>query len=263
MLEHEDAGLIDEAISQAGEIALKFFHSSARKWDKADGTPVTEADMAVDSFLKETLTRARPDYGWLSEETVDNTERLSRKRVWIVDPIDGTRAFVERTDQWCISVGLIENGEPLLGAILRPVTGDVYWGLAGGGASKNGKSIRAGDRDHLEGSKLIAPCRALKPERWSRPWPDLQRTYIASLALRICAVADASVDGTIALKTNAGEWDVAASGLILKEAGGILTTRNGEKISFNQTNPKQTDGLIAGGRSYHRALVEQVKTFVQ
>jgi len=122
----DDEVLLDQAIRKAGKLALKYYNSSTRSWDKSDGSPVTEADLAVDEFLKSTLMKDRPDYGWLSEETTDNKDRLSRQRVWIVDPIDGTRSFVERTGEWCISAALVENGKPVVARIFRPLTSDMY-----------------------------------------------------------------------------------------------------------------------------------------
>jgi len=133
-----DLELVAAAARQAGEIALRYFRREPRHWTKDGNSPVTEADIASDRFLRQHLLEARPDYGWLSEETVDTPDRLGRRRVFIVDPIDGTRGFIEGSEDWCVSVAIVEDGVPRVGALAVPARGEWFEAHAGGGARLNG-----------------------------------------------------------------------------------------------------------------------------
>ena len=255
----DDQSLLEQVIREAGDLALKYYNSSARSWNKGDGTPVTEADLAVDAFLKDALMRDRPDYGWLSEETTDNHERLSRERVWIVDPIDGTRSFVERTGEWCISIALVENGKPVLARVFRPLTQDMYGAVPGGGANLNGKLISTSGRMELENCRMMTRSRALASTRWKKSWPHMQTGIATSLALRLCLVADGSFDGTIALG-NKCDWDLAAGDLIVREAGGYVTNIEGTRMAYNKQETRQPGGVIAAGRPLHEKILQQTKS---
>ena len=254
----EDLLLLDDTIRQAGELALKYYNSSTRSWNKGDGTPVTEADLAVDELLKNALMKDRPDYGWLSEETADNSDRLSCERVWIVDPIDGTRSFVERTGEWCISIALVERGKPVLARVFRPLSQDMYGATPGGGATLNGEIITTSKRSDLENCRMMARKRALDPSRWERPWPHMQTGIATSLALRLCLVADGSFDGAIALG-NKCEWDLAAGDLIVSEAGGCVTNIEGDLLEYNRQETRQPGGVVAAGRRLHEKILQQTK----
>ncbi len=255
----DDEMLLDKAIRDAGAIALDYYNSSAKSWDKSDGSPVTEADIAVDEFLKTTLLKDRPDYGWLSEETTDNKDRLSCQRVWIVDPIDGTRSFVERTGEWCISVALVENGAPVLARIFRPLAQDMYSAVPGGGAKLNGKTIKTSVCEKLENCRLMTRGRVLDPVKWHQPWPHMQTGIATSLALRLCMVADGSFDGTIALGSKC-DWDLAAGDLIVREAGGNISNLYGQKMIYNGEQTRQSGGLIAAGNPLFKLMIDQAKT---
>ncbi|HFC05162.1 MAG TPA: 3'(2'),5'-bisphosphate nucleotidase CysQ [Rhizobiales bacterium] len=256
----DDRQLLDRAIRQAGELALKYYNSCTKSWDKSDGTPVTEADLAVDEYLKETLMQDRPDYGWLSEETTDNSDRLSRKRVWIVDPIDGTRSFVERTGEWCISIALVEEGKPVLARIFRPLANDMYEAVPGGGATLNGKIIVTTERQELENCRMMTRGRVLQSSRWSKPWPHMQTGIATSLALRLCLVADGRFDATIALGDKC-DWDLAAGDLIVREAGGCVTNIFGQNLLYNQEQTRQPGGLVAAGKALHAKILQQTQSY--
>ena len=256
-----DEELIEQAIAQAGDIALKFYDSSAKKWDKTDGSPVTEADIAVDDFLKKTLLQDRPDYGWLSEETTDDQSRLKCDRVWIVDPIDGTSAFVNRTDQWCLSVALLDHGQITLARILRPLTNQMYRAKQGRGATLNGQNIHTSDRQDLQGCKMMGRKGVFTPSRWAKPWPSMNIDCTTSLALRICLAADGQFDGAISMGKES-DWDLAAADLIIREAGGNITNVYGAPIKYNQENPRQSDGVVAGGKTLHKQMLEITKTII-
>jgi len=257
----DDEELIEQAIVQAGELALKFYHTSAKKWDKTDGSPVTEADIAVDEFLKKALLQHRPDYGWLSEETTDDKTRLACDRVWIVDPIDGTSAFVNRTDQWCISIALLEYGKITLARILRPLTNQMYRAKQAGGATLNNKKIHTSKRQTLSGCAMIGRKGVIESTRWAKPWPAMNIDCTTSLALRICLAADGHFDGAISMGKES-DWDLAAADLIMREAGGNITNVYGNPIKYNQENPRQSDGVVAGGKTLQKQMLEITKTFI-
>ena len=255
----QDQLLLEEVIREAGALALTYYNSSAKSWNKSDGTPVTEADLAVDEFLKTSLLKDRPDYGWLSEETTDDHQRLARERVWIVDPIDGTRSFVERTGEWCISIALVERGRPILARVFRPLAKDMYGAVPGSGATLNGDVISTTKRSRLENCRMMTRSRALQSPRWQKPWPHMQTGIATSLALRLCLVADGRFDGAIALG-NKCDWDLAAGDLIVHEAGGCVTNIDGNRLSYNNEKTRQPGGLIAAGCLLHAKILQQTKS---
>lgn len=252
----DDEALLDRAIRQAGELAMSFYNSSVKSWNKSDGSPITEADLAVDTFLKNALLKHRPDYGWLSEETADSDDRLTRSRVWIVDPIDGTRSFVERTGEWCISAALVEDGKPVLARVYRPLADHMYSATPNGGAYLSGKSICASNTDTLENCKMMTRGRVLESPRWKTPWPHMQTGIATSLALRLCLVADGSFDGTIALGDKC-DWDLAAGDLIVREAGGCVTNIHGDTLAYNNKQTRQPGGLMVAGKNLHKKMLHQ------
>ncbi len=252
----DDEKLLDQAVRDAGALAMQFYNSSAKSWDKSDGSPVTEADIAVDEFLKDALMKDRPDYGWLSEETTDTSDRLTCQHVWVVDPIDGTRSFIERTNEWSISIALLENNEPVLARIFRPVTQEMYSAVSGGGAMLNGTSIKVTNRDKLENCRMMTRGKVLKLSHWKKPWPPMQTGIITSLALRICLVADGSYDVTLT-KGNESDWDLAAGDLIVREAGGCISDVYGKKLTYNGQQTQQSGGMIAAGKPLFNIMLEQ------
>ncbi len=220
-----DFQLLRQAARTAGQIGLSYFRKSPEVWMKAGNSPVSEADYAVDRYLRETLIAARPDYGWLSEETADTSARLSASRTFVVDPIDGTRAFVEGGDLWCVSVAVVENGRSLAGVLDCPALGEAFWAVRGGGAWRDGETLSV--RDDAAGDLLVAGPRPMMdclPAQWQS---RLRRhAYVPSLAYRIAMIADGRIDATF-VKANAHDWDIAAAALILEEAGGRLADPSG------------------------------------
>lgn len=237
-----DLGLIVDAARQAGGIAFGFFRQSPEVWMKDGASPVSEADYAVDRFLRETLTAARPDYGWLSEETADTAGRLSSRRTFVVDPIDGTRAFLEGRPTWCVSIAVVEDGHPLAGVLDCPATGEIYSAGRDGGAWKDGVRLRVGaprDPAHVAGPKPMLDAAA------SHIQQPLQRArYIPSLAYRIAMVAEGALDATF-IKPNSHDWDLAAADLILAEAGGRLLEPSGQRPLYATADPRH--GALAAG----------------
>ena len=177
MPEHEaladDLALLEDAVRAAGDLALAHFRDRSAGWFKSDGTPVSDADLAVNRLLADRLLAARPAYGWLSEETLDDVASRRAERTFIVDPIDGTRAFLSGTEEWCIGVAILFHGRPVAAAILQPTTGTLYSAAAAMGARRNDRPIRVSDRRELAGAHLIAHAGLRRPERWAVPWPEV------------------------------------------------------------------------------------------
>jgi myo-inositol-1(or 4)-monophosphatase len=243
-----------EAVREAGALALASFGKPLSVRQKANDSPVSDADLAVDAFLRRRLMAATPSYGWLSEESVDEPARLAARRVWIVDPIDGTRAFIGARPDWVVSVGLVECGRPILAALIAPVEGSLFLAVAGGGATCNGAPIRASDGTALEGASVAGPRRlldalaALVPVR---PVPKVN-----SLALRLARVAQGAID--VAFASGSGhDWDLAAADLLVHEAGGVLTTLGGERPRYNQVATSH-GALVGAGIDRHSVLIDLV-----
>lgn len=237
-----DLALLRDAAGEAGRIAMRYFRRDPEVWMKVGDSPVTEADLAVDRFLRDTLTAARPDHGWLSEETADDLSRLHARRTFVVDPIDGTRAFVDGRDTWCVSVAIVENGRPVAGVLDCPALGEVYEATAGGGARMNGRpmAVSALRDDPVIGGPAWM-TRAL-------PWDVRQRmrklAHVPSLAYRLAMVADGRLDGTF-IRPDSHDWDIAAAELMLREAGGALVGQDGATPPMATRNPRH--GSMAAG----------------
>jgi len=252
---------VRDTAREAGAIANEFFRhgakTSARIWSKAGGSPVTEADVSVDAFLKVHLSRALPEAGWLSEETLDHPARLDHDKVWIVDPIDGTRAYLSGHPDWSIAIALLVAGRPVLGVVYAPAHDMLYEAVAGGGAFRNRTSIATSDAAGLRGARVAGP----KPlaDRLDRSAGATRLVEkIPSLALRLVRVADGSVDIGL-VSSNARDWDIAAADLILEEAGGRLTDCEGGALRYNGIEPVHGE-LVAASRRLHPRLIEVMRS---
>ena len=243
------------AVQEAGAIAKKFFRGPLKQWTKGEGdSPVTEADIAANDLLHKHLVE--PGDGWLSEESENDPSRLEAKRVWIVDPIDGTRAFIAGREDWSVSVALAVDGRPVAAALYAPVTDELFLSTAGGGATRNGVTIRASLGDGLEGARVGGPKRML--ERIVQTGTAIvPMPRIHSLALRLARVAHADLDAAVA-GGNGHDWDLAAADLLVHEAGGQMTGLDGHMLVYNRADPVH-GMLIAAGRERHAALVDLIR----
>jgi myo-inositol-1(or 4)-monophosphatase len=235
-----DLALLLESAREAGKIALRYFKQSPEVWLKGGTSPVSEADYAADRFLNETLLAARPDYGWLSEERADDASRLAARRTFVVDPIDGTRGFLEGRRDWCVSVAVVEQGRSLAGVLECPARKETFSAVIGGGAFKNGKRLKLGE--HRPTALVGGPAAmvdALPQEIRQR----MKRAeYVPSLAYRLAMVAEGALDASF-VKPNSHDWDLAAADLVLREAGGDLLNEHGKAPTY------------AGAHIRHGALV--------
>ncbi len=248
-----DLDLLVDAARAAGEIALPYWRNAPKEWDKGDGAgPVTEADIAVNDALMNQLRAARPDYGWLSEESEDSAGRLDHDRVFIVDPIDGTRAFIAGDRSWSHSLAVAEKGKIIAGVVFLPVAGKMYSARASEGAWLDGMPITASRRDDLSDAGVLCARNMLAPALWPRGVPPVKRHFRPSLAYRLALVAEGRFDAMLTLR-DTWEWDVAAGSLIAREAGAAVTDRLGNPLEFNRPLPK-LPGILAAPDPIHAAL---------
>jgi myo-inositol-1(or 4)-monophosphatase len=247
---------LEAAVREAGALAARSFQTTVKSWDKTGGSPVSEVDMAVDKFLRERLMRLAPDCGWLSEETEDDLIRLDSSRMWIVDPIDGTRAYLAGRTDWSISIALVENGRPVLAAIFAPMQDALYLAATGEGTTLNGATVKATagadfDTAHAAGPKpMLERLAPVAPRLVAEP-------KVFSLALRLARVAAGTLDLAFASE-NSHDWDLAAADLLVHEAGGALTTFAGQQPIYNRADPLH-GALVAAGRSRHEAFLALVR----
>ncbi|WP_412057492.1 3'(2'),5'-bisphosphate nucleotidase CysQ [Bartonella sp. DGB2] len=218
----DDLALLSRVCRQAGDIALRYFRQDVEIWIKAGNSPVSEADLVIDRFLKQELLAARSDYGWISEETVDERPRRFYQRYFMVDPIDGTRGFLEHKSEWCISVAVMEAGRPVVGVLYCPVSGTLYSASLGDGAFLNGERMATLPRG-LERKPVISLASSMRGS-FSSQWIEKIECapYVPSLACRIAFVAENRFD-FLWVRPNCHDWDIAAAALILHECGGALS----------------------------------------
>ncbi|WP_116091237.1 3'(2'),5'-bisphosphate nucleotidase CysQ [Sphingomonas crusticola] len=246
-------GLIDAvaaAAAEAGRLAFDRWETDFRRWEKAAGSPVCEIDLAVDELLKLRLNAIDPTAGWLSEETADTDARLGNRRLWVVDPIDGTRDYLRGRPGWCVSVALVEDGVPVIGVLDAPARGEHWLASAGAGATRNGVALRTSMRLELPGSRVPADT-----------LPRIDEDLIAvpranSIALRIAMVAADEADLCASLRWG-NEWDIAAAALIAQEAGAVVTNALGMPIQYNSEHA-EAFGVLASAPAIHTAAVARL-----
>jgi myo-inositol-1(or 4)-monophosphatase len=244
-------------LREAGALAQRTFQQPLKSWTKAHDSPVSEADIAVDDFLRARLTALLPGCAWLSEESRDDPVRLSSRRLWIVDPIDGTRAYIAGRADWAISVALVEAGRPVAAAIFAPVEDSLFLAAAGRGTTLNGAPTAASAGAALAHVRAAGPKPLL--DRLAALAPGIiAEPKIHSLALRLARVAQGRLDVAFA-SADSNDWDLAAADLLVHEAGGALTTLQGHPLNYNRADPTH-GALVAAGRDRHGTLVEAART---
>jgi myo-inositol-1(or 4)-monophosphatase len=247
--------LLVSAAREAGALALEHFHAggrtTARVVTKPGGSPVTDADLAADALLKRRLREALPDAGWLSEETVDDLERLTRRSLIIVDPIDGTRAFVIGDPRWCVSVALIVDGRPVAGVVHAPALNETYAAARAKGAIFNGAPLAASSSwppRNAAGPKLVIEAMAAD---LGVPVEVVPR--VPALAYRLCLAARGVIDFAIAA-ANSHDWDIAAADILLEEAGARLIDASGERLRYNSREVGRSALLAASDGAAPRLI---------
>ena len=245
------------AVAAAGELALSHFSARGPHWFKGPGQIVTAADLEVDRLLHENLTGAFPDDGWLSEERADDRARLHRERVWMVDPIDGTRAFANGLPEFAISVALLRDDAPVLGVVFNPATGECFEAERGGGAWCGGARLRVSTHDALEGARLLSSRTEMRRRNWPALMPEATFTDLSSLAYKLALIAAGRFDGLISRRT-CHDWDVAAAQLLIAEAGGRLSAVDGGALVLNRPEPHHSGLVAAGADDLHGALLQRL-----
>lgn len=251
----DDLALLMRAAREAGQIARKFWRQAPRAWDKDGGAgPVTEADLAVNTHLQDMLTAARPGYDWLSEESPEQPSRLDAARTFIIDPIDGTRAFIDGQEGFSHALAVVEGEDVIAGAVYLPIPDLMYAACAGGPATLNDAVITPSAAVAPEGATVLTGKPSFDPVYWrgGAP-PSLRRMFRPSIAWRMCLVAQGRFDAAMTLRPS-WEWDIAAGSLIAARAGCVVTDRRGRALRFNQPQPL-TDGLLLAPPLLHGALL--------
>ncbi|MFN3659500.1 MAG: 3'(2'),5'-bisphosphate nucleotidase CysQ [Pseudolabrys sp.] len=248
---------VEAVMREAGELARVTSRRPFKRWTKGDDhSPVSEGDIAVNDLLREKLPTLTPGAGWLSEETEDSLPDRAMAQAWIVDPIDGTRAYISGRTDWTISVALVEDGRPALAALYAPVTEEMFLALRGRGATLNGQPMRPSGGDAMTGARVAGPKRYL--ERLEKISPAmLPQPKVHSLALRLTRVAHGALDAAFA-SGGSHDWDLAAADLLVHEAGGVMTDLAGRALRYNR--PRITHGaLVAAGPARHGALIDLMR----
>lgn len=253
-----DLALLVEAAHRAGRIALQFWGNKPSVRDKGDGQgPVTEADIAVNDMLQDFLRAARPGYGWLSEESPDDPARLLCEHVFVIDPIDGTRAFIDADAGFSHSLAIARNGQVTAAAVYLPAKDRLYTASTQTAAQRDHAPVQMSDAGDPEAATIMTSKGNLDAAHWHGPPPLVKRLFRPSLANRLCLVADGTADGLLTLRPT-WEWDIAAGSLIAARAGATGTDRSGGPLLFNRPHP-QSDGLLVAPPRLHAQLLARLK----
>jgi len=242
---------VSKIAAEAGRIALARAGGDYKRWEKVPGHPVCDIDLEVDAFLHERLSALDPQAGWLSEETLDVSDRIERRRVWVVDPIDGTRDYLRGRPGWCVSIALVEDRVPVLGVLDAPARGEHWSAERGRGAWRNGAPLRVSERSRLAGARV--PADKLPPEDRDLTAVDKPN----SIALRIAMVAAGEADLVATLRWGF-EWDIAAAALIAAEAGATVAGALGQPLAFN-TASGEAFGVLVSTPGIHQAAAERLR----
>ncbi|MBQ2261635.1 MAG: 3'(2'),5'-bisphosphate nucleotidase CysQ [Loktanella sp.] len=257
-MQESDLSLLISAARKAGQIATGYFGKSPQVTDKPGGAgPVTEADLAVNDMLADMLRAGRPDYGWLSEESPDDNARLTTQRQFVIDPIDGTRAFIDGGKDWSHSLAIVEDGQVIAAAVYLPLHDLMFSASAGAGAQVNDRTISV-SRSRLDTATVLAAKPNFAPHHWKdAALPPFKQAFRSSLAYRLCLVAQGRFDAMLTLRPS-WEWDIAAGALIVTEAQGKVTDQSGTALRFNNAYP-QVPGVIAAGQELHASLAARLE----
>jgi myo-inositol-1(or 4)-monophosphatase len=243
---------VSAVVREAGAIAAARCGTDFDRWEKAPGNPVCEIDLEVDAFLRERLTELDPEAGWLSEESLDQSDRMERRRLWVVDPIDGTRDYLRGRSGWCVSVALVEDRTPLIGVLDAPARGEHWTARKGRGAWRNGERLRVSGRSGLAGARVPAD----QLQAADRDLVAVARPN--SIALRIALVAAGEADLAATLRWGF-EWDIAAAALIAAEAGAAVSGALGQPLAFNSASG-EAFGVLVATPAIHSAAVERLRS---
>ncbi len=251
-----DHELLLQAVRDAGAGTLKRFQKEQKVWRKSKYHPVCEADIEADALLRERLTGARPGYGWLSEESEDSAERLERRRVWVVDPIDGTNSYLKGLPEFAVSVALVEDGAALMGAVFNSARDELVEAVKGSGARLNGAPIAVSGQADLAAAQILASRSEHREAGWPERFQAANVHALSSIAYKLALVADGRYDAAASAWPKA-DWDISAGCLLVAEAGGAITSIAGKELSFNRERPLHPTCLASNGQ-LHQALIAEL-----
>jgi myo-inositol-1(or 4)-monophosphatase len=247
-----------EAARAAGQILLRYYGGGVKVREKAVDNPVTQADLESNELLRSTILEAFPNDGWLSEETADSEDRLDKKRVWIVDPLDGTKEFINEIPEFCVCIALVEDGQPRIAVEYNPVRDELFHASKGGGAFLNGEPIHVSKQADLRHARVLASRSEEARGEWDPYQPLMKVELTGSVAYKFALVASGRHDATFTL-TPKNEWDVCAGTLLVTEAGGMVTEPGGRAFRFNNRATLLEEGLVASNGVLHRAILNTIK----
>jgi myo-inositol-1(or 4)-monophosphatase len=245
-----------EAARAAGAVIRAVYDTAFAVRQKGHDNPVTEADIQANECIREIVRREFPGDGWLSEETRDSTDRLARPRVWIVDPLDGTKEFVQRIPEFCVCVALVEAGEPIVGVSYNPIAEELFAAERGGGLALNGARAHVSSEASLTRARVLASRSEDKRGEWDPYKRHLRVELTGSVAYKLALIGAGRGDATFSL-TPKNEWDICSGALLISEGGGSVTDREGRPLRFNQPDTRRS-GLIASNGVLHEALRELI-----
>jgi myo-inositol-1(or 4)-monophosphatase len=252
-----DRALLSTAVAEAGVTARRYFQKDPKQWQKGPGQIVTEADLEIDRQLHDHLIGANPGDGWVSEERDDDGSRARHRRVWIVDPIDGTRSFAAGVAEFTISVALVIDGEPVLASVLNPITSEYFEAALDGGATLNGNPLHPSGFSGIKGASLLASSSEMRKRRWPEVLPEASFTTIGSLAYKLALVAAGRYAGLISLRS-CHDWDIAAALLLLRESGAWIGDGSGMPINLNKPSLRHQGLVAAGTEALYTLLVTRL-----
>jgi myo-inositol-1(or 4)-monophosphatase len=252
----DDLAHLIKAARAGGALALARFGKPQKIWKKTEFHPVCEADIEVNEALQEILCDAQPDYAWLSEESADDGSRLKVSRAWVVDPIDGTNAYLKHVPEFAVATALVEDGKPVAAAVYNPATDEMFDAVQGGGARLNGKPMHVTDADDDHVISMLASRSEYKEAGWPERFEGGSVRPMSSIAYKLALVAAGRFDATASAWPKS-DWDICAGDLLVSEAGGCMSSMAGEPLVYNQAKPKHRT-CLACNRPLHDALVARL-----
>ena len=244
---------IRDSIIKAGKIALKWFKNDPENWEKEDGSLISKVDIEINNLLGRILKKSNPNFGWLSEESEDDKSRLEKEITFVVDPLDGTKAFLEGKKEFSISIALVKNGEPISGIVYSPSTKEIFESEKNKGSLKNKKRMHISKFDQLNGCKMVAFKPMFSHPSWKNPWPKMSIENRNSVAYRMALVASGEFDAMMALNSK-NDWDIAAGDLLITEAGGYVSQHNAKKLKYNNVSTKKPSVIGSNKKIYDEIL---------
>jgi len=251
-----DLALLIKAARAGGALALARFGKPQKQWKKTEFHPVCEADLEVDAALREILHGGRPDYAWLSEESADDGSRFKTPLTWVVDPIDGTNAYLKHVPEFAVATALVENGKPVAAAVYNPATDEMFDAVLGGGARLNGEPMSVTDVSDDQNISMLASRSEHNEAGWPARFESGLVRPMSSIAYKLALVAAGRFDATASAWPKS-DWDICAGDLLVTEAGGCMTSMAGAPLAYNQATPRHAT-CLACNRPIHAALVTRL-----